>query len=259
MNKNTLLLITVLTAPFVLAFLGIVWLEYLGSNAPRIEGRYITTEDKSLRSIRLKLKLYKDDLLVSEYETGLGEDGTFSIKVKETGQYYVNIFLSSCDWPTWFDPVLSNGNFFILYDLKKGEVTNIGEHYILDAIQVISPANNEKVVRLEELVFEWKEVPTADYYTLKISRVKSRKNDSYELLIRALLLETKISYEELQSLPIAKDVSDFTNQMPFNTVFNILKPGEYRIDVYANKFSTDKTFRTVIQDNDDCEIYFYIK
>lgn len=158
------------------------------------------------------------------------------------------------------DPVLSNGHFVILYDLKRGEVINIGEHYILDAIQVISPANNEEVAELEELVFEWKEVPTVDYYTLKISRVKSRENRSFEPLIKACLFETKILYSELQNLPLVKNVFDLTNQIPFNAVFNTLKPGEYRIDVYAIKFSPDKMNNSIITMNGRWyETYFYIK
>ena len=261
MNKLKLLLITLLLLAtlFTLVILCVIVTVYF-SNTPRIEGRYITTEDKSLRPVRLKLKFYQDDRFISEYETRLRKDGTFSVKVKETGQYYLDIHCFRWERPPWFAPVLSNANFYIPCDLKRGKVVDIGEHYVLEGIQVISPANNEEIVKLEGLVFEWKEVPTADFYTLEISRVKSREDYNFELLIRTVLFETKISYKELQSLPLLKDHSDFTKQIPFNKVFNTLSPGEYRINVSANKLSTDKTHIVGINQNRlDFETYFYIK
>ena len=236
--------------------LGILFVfELIQNNASIIEGRYITSENINPENIRIGLQIIEDEIVINEYRVRLKKDGSFSVKVKEKGPHDILIFLASFISPPLYNPIISNRFKHYPCNLEKGKVVNIGAHYLLEAIEIKSPPDESNYSDLNELYFEWEEIPFANCYNLNISKVLSDYN--YELKVYSFLSNFKISYDDLQSLKKHEKVN--MRLQPFNTVFQELLPGRYAIKILAfnyNPDSNDLVF--VCRSSDKKNTYFNI-
>ena len=209
---------------------------------PIVTGNYTNTTGITMQDIGVALQIWQNDILKNEYRTKLKKDGSFRVKVKERGQCHVLIRRFSYYSPPLFNPILSNKYIYHPCFLEEDEVVDLGTHYLFESLQIISPSNESNCMELNELYFEWEEVPFANVYRLDIEKVIDRDGYQSKPMIRSLLLDTKASYRELQALKVDENADDVIIEkiiQPFNVIFKELGPGCYEIYVNAYKYDAD--------------------
>lgn len=208
-------------------------------NKCMVEGKYVAFPEINLKYVEVEFTLFDKENMtpVNRYRTKLNRDGSFSIRVKERGEYL--LMLSGGDHLSFTlkEPVFSNDMVPYFYNFQDGEVIKLEGLYISDAIKIISPETGKVYTELNGLVFEWPDIPFADFYDLDIFRIS--QDGEEEIVISVHGIRNRVRYESIKALKLVeKKKIDFDTWVAlgsFNRRFSGLTPGKYGIVVYAYK------------------------
>lgn len=227
-----------------------------------ITGNYINTTGIVLQDVGVTIKIIQNGILKNKYRTMLNKDGFFRVKVEERGLCHVLVHRFSYITPPLFNPIVSNKYLKHPCRLEEGEVVNIGTHYLFEALKIISPLNKSTCADLDDLYFEWEEVPFANLYDLEIRKIVNMDEYKSKLIIRSILVDTKISYSDLQALiKVDENADDLiaTKLQSFNTAFQNLDPGCYAMYVNAYKYDTETNKATFICESNKVALNFWFR
>ena len=230
---------------------------------PTIKGRYIAFPNVVLRNIKVGFSVFdKKGQTSSMYTTRLDKEGGFSIKIREMGDHKVMLTNVGCPSYVFKEPFFSNDMQPYLCNLRKGEVVDLGNMYISEAIDIESPSNNKIFKFADEIVFKWSEIPFADFYTLNILKINTDGKE--EQVVSSHKITPGIHYNKICKLEIVDNSKMLFGSIvklgPFNSVFNSLGEGKYRISVIAYKIlAEEKRLLIVGKTSNSIKTWFVIQ
>jgi hypothetical protein len=197
---------------------------------------------------------------VNEYRTKLKKNGSFKIKVKEQGEYF--LMQTGATYPSFrgVKTMLSNNLSCYFYNFKKGEVIKLDDIYISNTIKIINPGKDTVCTSMDELVFEWEEISFADFYTLNI--IKINEEDEEQLLISTRKIKNKIEYKTIRTLEIIGkkklDLNKIVKLDSYNTMFNELNKGKYKIGIIAYKIVDEKKDFLMLSNTHESDDHYFV-
>ena len=222
--------------PIALILIGLFYVLVLMPTDPVIKGRYIAEPGKNVRDITIEMRVSRYPETNNAYKLSFSDNGSFAVKVKERGEHELSFWLEN-HTGAWNTPVLSNEVKFYKHDLVEHQKTDIGTHYISEAIQLLSPAKGQSFSDPNDVVFDWTPSMFANTYIIMI--MQADYDSAGPTTIGAFNVTAPIRLSEILSLP---DVEQMRANNPagdlsksFVSIRGKLKSGDYQISITAKK------------------------